>query len=101
MEIPDELIDAAIQARFEIGKGLNQIKLEERFFEIGFARMREIYAVSHQILSLALELASKSPTDRSMDIATATQRILEAVPDVSEHTVRRAVEEAFRSKGIL
>jgi hypothetical protein len=99
MKVTDELVNAAIEIHNASDLTLRGIKMRERFPGIGFDGTREVYAVADKILDLAWRLASESLTDHSLDGPTATKRIVEAVPGISERTARRAVEEAFRARG--
>src|SRR5688572_33495657 len=99
MKVTDELVNVAIETHNEAGRALRGIKLRERFPEIGIQGAEEVYAVADKVIDLAWQLAFESLTDGSIDSAKATDRILEAVPGISQRTALCAVEDAFRARG--
>jgi hypothetical protein len=101
MKVTDELVSAAIEIHNEWHLALRGIKMRERFPELGFDGTREVYVVADKVIALAWRLASESQTDDSLDAAMAAQRIVEAVPGISERTARLAVSETFRARDKL
>lgn len=101
MKVTDDLIKAAIQTHIESGLAMRGIRMRQQFPELGFDGTREVYAIADKAIRLGWRLALESQTDPALDHATAAQRIVEAVPGISEHNARLIVDETFRARGKL